>query len=221
VDGCGCDPGFEIFDESSATADADRYRRHGPDATTRMLLDMIREHGISGLAVLDIGGGIGVIDHELLREGAGHAVLVDASPPSLEVARDEARRRGSLDRIDFVDGDFVAHAASIAAADVVTLDRVICCYHDMPALTGAAAAKARRILGLVYPRDTWWVRAAVRAENAVLWMQRTPFRVFAHRTAVVDAVVRANGLEPSFARNVGFWQVIVYARRAGSPQTVH
>ena len=61
----------------------------------------------AGPACSTSASGIGVIDHELLREGAGHAVLVDASPPSLEAARNEARRRGHLDRVDFVDGDFV------------------------------------------------------------------------------------------------------------------
>ena len=143
MDACGCDPGFEIFDESTAKADAERYRRSGPDTTTRMLLDMIREHGVNGTAVLDIGGGIGVIDHELLDAGAGRAVLVDASPPALQVARDEARRRGSLDRLEFVEGDFVGQAASIDPVDVVTLDRVICCYPDVDALVRLSARRAR------------------------------------------------------------------------------
>jgi len=43
MDGCDCDRGFEIFDRRSAEADLDRYQRHGPDATTDMLLRMIRD----------------------------------------------------------------------------------------------------------------------------------------------------------------------------------
>jgi predicted RNA methylase len=139
MDGCGCDRGFEIFDRRSAEQDLERYQRHGPDTTTRMLLDMIRERGVRGASVLDVGAGIGVIDHELLRAGAGHAVLVDASGPSLEAARSEARRRGHLDRIDFVDGDFVARASVIDHADIVTLDRVVCCYPDMESLVRSSA----------------------------------------------------------------------------------
>ena len=43
MDACGCDEGFEIFDGSTAKRDVERYRRAGPDTTTRMLLDMIRD----------------------------------------------------------------------------------------------------------------------------------------------------------------------------------
>jgi hypothetical protein len=99
-------------------------------------------------------------------------------------------------------------------ADIVTLDRVICCYHDMPALVGRSAALAQRLYGVVFPRDAWWMRAAVRAANALLWLQGTPFRTFAHRRAAVDAVARQHDLAPRFARNVGVWQVVVYAREA-------
>src|SRR6266508_3431844 len=86
--------------------------------------------------------------------------------------------------------DIGGGADAIEPADIVTLDRVICCYHDMPALVGRSSAKATRLYGLVYPRDTWWVRAGLQAENALLWLQRTPFRVFTHRSAEVDTVVR-------------------------------
>ena len=41
----------------------------------------------------------------------------------------------------------------IEAADVVTLDRVICCYPDMEALVGRSAERALRLYGLVHPRD--------------------------------------------------------------------
>ena len=99
MDACGCEDGFEIFDEKSAQADLERYHQHGPDDTTKLLLDMIRERGVGGASVLDIGGGVGVIDHELLGAGAARAVLVDASPPAVEAARSEARRRGTLDRL--------------------------------------------------------------------------------------------------------------------------
>ena len=216
MDGCGCDPGFEIFDESTATADADRYRRHGPDTTTRMLLDMIREHGVSGAAVLDIGGGVGVIDHELLEAGARHAVLVDASPPSLEVARAEARRRGLLDRIDFFDGDFVARAASIAPADVVTLDRVICCYPDVDALVRLSAGRARSLYGLVLPRDRWFLQFGSRLLNAWFRSRGFGYRSFAHPTARVDALAAEAGFRPRREQHTLVWRVVLY-ERSGVP----
>jgi hypothetical protein len=82
----------------------------------------------------------------------------------------------------------------------------------MPALVDRSSAKAARLYGLVYPRDTWWVRGGVRAENALLWLQRSTFRVFAHSRAAVDTIARRNGLQQCFARNAGLWQVVVYER---------
>ena len=201
------------FDRGEAERKLRAYRRRGPVLSTRILLDALVAEGVAGMTLLDIGGGVGAIQHELLKAGAARATDVDVSNAYLDAARAEAARQGHADRATFHHGDFVALADEIAPAAIVTLDRVICCYHDMPALVGRSSAKATRLYGLVYPRDTWWVRAGLKAENAMLWLQRTPFRVFAHRSAEVDAVVRRNGLERRFKRNAGPWQVVVYARQ--------
>lgn len=116
-------------------------------------------------------------------------------------------------------GNFVDIAATLPSADIVTLDRVICCYHDMPTLVDQSSAKATRLYGLVYPRDTWWVRAGVGAENALLWLQRAAFRTFAHSSAAIDAIVQRNGLQQCFVRNAGIWQVVVYQRISSADVT--
>jgi SAM-dependent methyltransferase len=212
MDGCGCDQGFEIFDRQSADAALKRYRSGGPDRSTRMLLDLIRASGVRGASILDIGAGIGVIDHELLRDGAGHAVLVDASQPLLEAARSEARRRGHLDRIDFVDGDFVSRAAAIDPADIVTLDRVVCCYPDMESLIRLSASRARSLYGLVLPRDRWIVRFGVRVVNLWFRLRRFAYRSYAHSNARVDAIAANEGLRPRAEDRTLFWRVVLYER---------
>jgi predicted TPR repeat methyltransferase len=212
MDSCGCDERFSIFDEKSAQGDLERYRRHGPDKTTGMLLDMIRASGVRGATVLDIGGGIGAIDHELLRDGAEHAVLVDASQPSLAAARSEARRRNELDRLEFVDGDFVSHASTIDRADIVTLDRVICCYPDMESLVRSSAARARRLYGLVLPRDSWFIRTGLRLMNVWFRLWRNAYRSFAHPNARVDALAADAGLRPVAEDRTFFWRVVLYER---------
>jgi SAM-dependent methyltransferase len=212
MDGCDCDRGFEIFDRKSAEADLARYREHGPDRTTRLLLDLIGHDPLDHATVLDIGGGIGAIDHEVLRRGAARATLVDASPPSLDAARDEAGRRGHLDRLDIIEGDFVAKAHGIEGADVVTLDRVICCYPDMVSLVRLSAAKARRLYAIVLPRDRWMFRVLVRVENAWRRLRGVRYRAFAHPNDQVDAVVREAGLRPRGEDRTFLWRVVVYER---------
>ena len=212
MDACGCDGFASIFDEATARRDRDRYHRDGPDRTTRLLLELLTPYRSSGSSVLDIGGGIGIVDLELLRAGAGHATLVDASTAYLAVARDEARRAGLLDRIDFVEGDFVRRAASIDRADVVTLDRVICCYPDMEALVAESAGRARTAYGIVLPRDRRGARWAIALNNAWYRIRRKAYRGFIHPTARVDEIAAANGLRLRAERHTWIWRVAVYDR---------
>jgi hypothetical protein len=202
-----------MFGERTAEHDLRRYRRRGPSKSTRILLGALEAEGVERASVLDIGGGIGAIQQELLAAGAEQVTSVEASPAYVRAAREEAERRGTVGRVSYRQGDFVALADQVEPADVVTLDRVICCYPDMEALVGRSAERAGRLYGLVYPRDAWWVRLGFRAFNLGMRIGRRAFRAHVHRTAAVDAVARRRGLAPQFHRHAGpVWQVAVYAR---------
>lgn len=210
----GCKGGANVFGESAARSEIKRYRRKGPAKTTRMLLDALEREGVNGLTLLDIGGGVGAISLELLNTGATTSTQIDASPAYIAAATAEVARRGLSDRFACREGDFVALAPDTAAAGVVTLDRVICCYPDMRALVSQSAAKATKLYGAVYPRDFWWTRPAGAMGNLMARVFRVPLRFYVHATSAVDAVIRERGLTPRFHRNAGFWQVVVYARAA-------
>jgi magnesium-protoporphyrin O-methyltransferase len=140
---------------------------------------------------------------------------VDASPAYLDAAKQEAERSGLAGRVTYLSGDFVEVAAEIPGADLVTLDRVICCYPDLPRLLGEAAARADRVLGLVYPRDNRVLRLAVRIHNFLRRMFRHPFRAYIHPSSAVDTLVRERGLRRTFYRTTLLWQVVVYTRPEG------
>jgi SAM-dependent methyltransferase len=212
MDSCGCGDPFSVFDQRTAEADLARYRQHGPDRTTRMLLKMIRAVGLQHATVLDIGSGIGVIGHELVNDGAEHAVLVDASPPALRAAREEARKQGHLDRLEFVDGDFVARASTIDRAQIVTLDRVVCCYADAASLVRMSASRARALYGLVLPRDRAIIRIGLRLQNVWLRIRGLAYRAYAHPNALVDSLVADAGLQPRAEARTFFWRVVLYDR---------
>ena len=209
--GCPCTVGNE-FGDATARSELRSYRKSGPPKTTRWLLDGLRGDGIAGLTVLDIGAGVGAAHLELLKIGAASAVDVDGSPAFVSVAREEAGRQGVSDRVSYQVGDFVALAPSIAPADLVVLDRVVCCYPDMPALVRQSVARARLRYGLVYPRDSLWIRAGSAFVNGAARLARRRLRIHIHRTADVDGTVRAAGFVPSFARSNIYWQVAVYER---------
>lgn len=181
---------------------------------TRALIEALAAGGIHGETVLDIGGGVGAVHHELLRNGAAAAVDVDASRAYIAVAREEAERLGHADRVRYVAGDFVALADEVGPADLVALDRVICCYADMATLVGQSASLARHRYGLVYPRDSWLGRVGVAFLNALLRVSRSSFRTYAHRSAEVDAIVAAHGLVKRLHRTTLIWQLALYERPA-------
>ena len=209
---CQCQGIETLFGERIARKDLRRYRRKGPLRTTRILLDRLKAEGIEGATLLDIGGGVGAISNELLRAGASRAAVVDASPAYLEAAQEEAERQGHRSRIEYHYGDFVEVAAQVEPADVVTLDRVICCYDQMEALVSASVQRARRLYGVVYPRDTWWDRLGVSLVNFACRVRGNPFRVFIHSPEAVERIIRKEGFARRFYRTTPVWQVIVYAR---------
>jgi magnesium-protoporphyrin O-methyltransferase len=202
----------DVFDEKYVTKDLADYRLKGPDKTTRMLVDAIKKGGVEGLTLLDIGGGVGVVQHELLAAGVQEAANVEASAAYIAAAKDEAQRRGLAERISHQHGNFVDVAETVAAADIVTLDRVICCYPEMEKLVSLSAARARKLYGLVYPRDTWWVKIGLATGNFFLWLQRSRFRTFVHPTEAVEAIVQKYGLARRYYCHTLIWQVVVYAR---------
>src|SRR5437660_205162 len=177
---CQPDSCDAVFSEKRASNDLKRYRKKGPDKTTRLLLDALKADGVAGQTLLDIGGGFGFPGQELLAAGARSAVHVDAAQASLRVAANETDRRGHAGRVQFLLGDFVALAGDIQPADVVILDRVICCYPDMTALVTLSADRARQVYGATFPRETWLTKIVAVWINVLFRIRRNPFRFYVH-----------------------------------------
>jgi magnesium-protoporphyrin O-methyltransferase len=209
---CGSECFESTFNERRARKQLKRYRKKGPDKTTRMLVDAVRAAGIQDASLLDVGAGIGIVHHELLASGARSAVHVDAARPHIRLAEEEARRQGHVDQVQFLLGDFVGLAEGIAPADVVTLDRVICCYPDMEQLVATSAAKAKRLYGAVFPRERRAVKLMAAVGNFVLRLRRDPFQSYIHSTAAIDATVRRQGFTLRSVKDTLVWRVAVYAR---------
>jgi hypothetical protein len=202
-----------FYNEKLAASQLHKYREKGPIPSTQALIDALKAEGVEGATLLDIGGGIGAIQHELLAAGAARATSVDASGPYLEAAREEGIRRGLGDRITYLHGDFVELAESIAPADIVTLDRVINVYPDWERLVELSAARAQRLYGLVYPRDTPMVRLVIFAMNLILRLRRKPVRASIRPRDAIERIARESGLIPQESRDVGpAWQVAIFRR---------
>jgi magnesium-protoporphyrin O-methyltransferase len=216
VPSCSCctPSGYEeLFSEKQARRDARRYRKKGLHAPARWIVDSVRFHSLEGASVLEPGGGVGAIDLELLKAGAGTATVVELSPGYEDEAAALAREAGLEGRVDRRLGDFAQDG--VEPADVVVLHRVVCCYPDYEALLGAAADHARRVLVFTHPPRNIGSRAAFGAMNLVMRVRGKEFRAFAHPPQALLATVERHGFEPFAFRRRGIWRGIALARSSG------
>lgn len=200
------------FSRREAEADLRRYRASGIAGATKALVDAIKAEGVEGASLLDVGGGIGAIQLELLAAGLARAQSVDATQAYVDVARAEAERRGYGDRTRHLLGTLAEVGDGAEPADIVTLDKVVCCDPDVTALLGEVSGRARRIIGVVYPRTAWWNRVATRVIDAWGWITRDPTRWYLHATASVDGFLRDAGFVRRDVTRTFIWQVALYVR---------
>lgn len=206
----GCD---EFFDRRFARRLANRYRRRGLDRTARRMVAFLEERGVEGATVLEVGGGVGEIQLELLKRGAIRTVNLELSPGYDEEARRLLQEAGFEGRAERRLTDIAAQPDEVGPADVVVLNRVVCCYPDYERLLGAAADRARRLLVFSHPPRNLISRAAFAAQNLFFRARGSEFRTFAHPPAAMLEVLTARGLQPEYAHRGLIWRVAGLERR--------
>ena len=191
---------------------AARYRKRGLDKTSRQMVEFLADQGIEGASVLEVGGGVGEIQIELLKRGAERSVNLELSSAYDGAAGRLLREAGFEDRVERRLHDIAADPDSVEPVDVVVLHRVVCCYPDYERLLGAAAAHARRALVFSYPPRNALSRLVVAVENLGFRFMRREFRAFAHPPSAMLEVLRDRGLAPAFVHKGFAWQVTGLAR---------
>jgi 2-polyprenyl-3-methyl-5-hydroxy-6-metoxy-1,4-benzoquinol methylase len=202
-----------VFSERSAQSEARRYRRKGLDPVSRRIVDFLIGEGIEGKSVLEIGGGIGAIQLELLKAGAARATSVELTPTYEHVATELINESGLGGRVQRRLMDFAATPAEAEPADVVIMNRVVCCYPDMPRLTRAAADHTHQLLVLTYPRRTWWTRIGLRFGNLLLRLARREFQIFLHPPKEILATSEQRGVETVLNQEGLLWTMAALRRR--------
>lgn len=210
-----CQPAYSgMFNSRRARNDAKAYRKKGLDSASAHIFSFLTASPIEGATVLEIGGGVGAIQLELLKAGAAKAVSVELST-EYETAAGELLAEANLEeRVDRRVGDFVAMNGDLPVADAVVLNKVICCYPDMPALLGKACEHARQQVVITVPRELWPIRAAIGTANLVFKLRRSAFRAFVHsKQGMIDEAAQ-RGFAPSGEQRGFLWEVIHFERTA-------
>jgi hypothetical protein len=205
----GCDA---FFGERFARRVAKRYRKRGLDRTARRVVEYLEASGIVDATVLEVGGGVGEIQIELLKRGARRAVNLELSPAYDGEARTLLAEAGLSGRVDRRVLDIAVEPDAVEPADAVVLHRVVCCYPDYERLLAAAAGRARRLLVFSYPRRNPVSRLFVAAQNLAFRVRRMEFRTFAHPPEAMLVVLHAHGLHTAYAETQLVWQVTGLAR---------
>jgi 2-polyprenyl-3-methyl-5-hydroxy-6-metoxy-1,4-benzoquinol methylase len=215
VSDCCTPKGYrQIFSEKNAAGEAKRYRRKGLDGTSKRIFDFIRERGVEGKTLLEVGGGIGAIEIELLKAGMARAINVELTPTYESAARELLVEAGLTDHVERRVMDFAQSGPEVETADVVVMNRVICCYPDMPKLACAAAERTGEVLVMTFPNRRWWTRLGLTVANLGFRVVRMQFRVFLHSPELIQAAVQQQGLRSRFNERGLLWQVNAFERIA-------
>jgi len=204
---CCAGESLDIFGEKSARRALGRYLRKGLGGSDApRIADWAAEQGLDGATVMEVGGGIGQIQAELVRRGAARGTVVEVVADYEDAARELATATGIADRTAFVLADLVETPDAVEPADIVVLRRVVCCTPVGPAVLGAAAGLASRTLLASYPRDRAGVRVVVRLQNGLLALMRKRFRTFVHPPRELERAAEEQGLRLSRVERGFVWE---------------
>ena len=173
--------------------DERRYRRKGLTGSAGWILQVLRADGVADRSVLEVGGGIGSLQIELLEAGARHATNVEIIDSYEATARSLIAQHGLEARVERYIADFAEHPGQTSAADIVIMHRVICCYPDPDTLTAAACGRAHHRVAITIPREAQWIKLGFWAMNEWLRVRRIAFRGYVHPHAQILDVAASHG----------------------------
>ncbi len=191
----------------------DRYKESGLSASSKTLLRLLTDYGISGKTLLDLGCGAGAFTVEALGAGATNAVGVDLSAAMVKTASELASSRGLSGVATFQVGN--AAEAELPACNIVVLDKVICCYPDFAKLLANAGGASRESLAFVVPRNEGLLGLLLRPGAWLMNLfdkRRKGSLFYLHPLDGIDTVLTEQGFEQIRKKPSRIWLVFLYHR---------
>lgn len=202
------------FDRKRAESELKNYIRKGPRKDTRSLVEALRDLPLEGRSLLDIGGGVGTIVFELFKSGIDRATHVELSSAYRRAFLDEVEKQDLTDRVRSCRGNFVELQDQIEPADLITLDKVICCYDNYVELVGNSVAKARKWYAYSIPRDVWWVRAVHWLGERIKKLRGNTFTTFVHPPDKIEELVVQAGFKRIGQRHQREWLISIFEKNS-------
>lgn len=204
---CGAD---RFFDLKGAQKEMKKFKRKGAGKSTKRLIKLLFPQNVKEKTLLDIGGGIGVIQWSFLEKGGKNTMDVDASNGYLEVAKSYAEENDYMDKVRFLYGDLVEKAVEINTYDFVTLDKVVCCYPDYESLLGLALKKCDKTIALTFPLGGPISKIIAQMEQVYFYFKKIPFGTYIHSPDEIEKFIHSKGFK-TVHKKISFpWHVQVY-----------
>lgn len=206
-----CDANI-FFDIKNAKKEQKKYKRKGASGTTKKLINALQDVDKKDKSLLDIGGGIGILQWYFLENGAAKSTDIDASVGYIEMAEQFAKENNWQQKTTFIEGDFNDHASGLSSFDFVTLDRVVCCYPDYQVILKNAIKLSNEYLALTYPMSNWFSRMFNKIGRLYFLFKKSAFKTYIHPSREIEQLFLDHGFI-SVHRSIKFpWNIQVYKR---------
>ncbi len=202
----------DFFSGKDAAKRARRYQRRGLSGSQKTLAEGLKARGIEGATVLEVGGGVGALQVDLLRAGAAATTSIELAPGWEDEAAALLRTYQVTDRATRRLGDFVDEAAELPEADAVVLHRVVCCYPHWERMLDAAAGRATRNLAMTFPVDRLHNRGFLGLGNWMLQLRKRRFRAFVHPARGMLAALEKHGFAVVHDESGLIWRSVILER---------
>ena len=214
---CCLDPYALMFDKEKADQDMKDYHETGIKKSSRPLFSLINDLPLKGKSLLDIGGGIGAISFELFKKDLKNSTHNDISKAYLSAFSNEVEKQELDNRVKVIPGDFSQMHEAFEMADIVSLDKVICCYPDFHTLVSRSVAKAGRWYVYNVPRNKWWVRLGMWLDmHWTKYKTGKSFKSYVHPIAEINELIRNAGFDKVGQAYEREWTAVLFEKKSVS-----
>ena len=189
-----------------------RFTKKGFEPSQEQLIQGLEQAGFVNATLLEVGSGVGYMHQVLLEQGAKSAVGIDLAPDMLKEAQQWAEEKGLMDRVQYIQGDFIELLDQVEAAEVTILDKVVCCYPHAELLVNSSTKKTKRVYALTYPRNRWFIRSAIEVMAFFLKLIGSDFRAFVHSPDDIERWITEAGFKKTYQDQTFIWLSQIYTK---------
>lgn len=189
-----------------------RFARKGFEPSQQQLIKGITQASYRDKTLLEIGCGVGHLHQSLVEQGSLFAVGIELASEMIIEATDWAKQRGISEKTKYIEGDFIDIAETIEPADIVIMDKVVCCYPDAESLIHRSLEKCTESFALTYPRKTWYTKSGVQFFAFLMKLLGSNFRPYVHDPVLIERWITEQGFKKTVQSQTIIWLTQIYQK---------